>query len=401
MVVEIGLDIINLRFIGRQKDIPIPFINIYTQDDFKKSIKYTKEKTYFKIVALLIKTVVLFTMIITGFFGALDNWLYIYIPDEFSRGIIYPFAVMLVFYVIGLPQSYYYQFRLEDRFGFNRMSLSTFFTDQLKAIMLGLIIGIPLLASLLWIINKSGSYWWVFAFLLVMGFQLLTAAVYPVLLAPIFNKFTPLADGSLKSRIEQLTKDLHFRIAGIFTMDGSKRSSHSNAFFSGLGRMRRIVLFDTLTQSHNDDEIVAVIAHEIGHNAKKHIQKGLILSSIVTLAMFYVLSKAIVWPEFYEALGAYKPAIHVGLVLFILFSSVFMFPINPLFTLLSRIHEYEADEFSVSTTGNKDHLKTALIKLTKENLGNLNPHPWYSAYHYSHPTTIERIKAIDAYGGVK
>lgn len=396
LFVEICLDIMNLRFIDQSKRIPELFKNVYNEDDINKSISYTKAKTYFKIMGLMIKTLILFTMILTGFFGALDQWLSYMIKDDFMRGIIYPFAVGLVFYIIGLPQSYYYQFKLEERFGFNRMSIKTFITDQLKALIIGLILGIPLLASLLWIINQTGSYWWVFGFILVMTFQLLTAAVYPVLLAPIFNKFMPLPDGELKDGIEKLTKNLHFRIAGVFTMDGSKRSSHSNAFFSGLGSMRRIVLFDTLIKSHSHEEIIAVIAHEIGHNAKKHIQRSILLSSMVTFILFYLLSKAIVWPLFYEALGAYQPSIHVGLVLFALFSSIFMFPIAPLFTWLSRIHEYEADEFSIATTKNKEHLKTALIKLTKENLGNLNPHPWYSAYHYSHPTTIERIKAIDA-----
>lgn len=397
LVVEVGLDILNLRHIDKHKNkIPDYFFGVYSEADYEKSIEYTKAKTHFKIFGLAIKTVFLFALILTGFFGALDVWLAGFIKDQFWRGLTYPFVVMGIFYVFGLPQSYYYQFVLEERFGFNRMDIKTFMLDQVKAIFLGLLFGVPLIAALLWIIKETGDMWWILGFALIMGFQLFTAAIYPVFLAPLFNKFTPLVDGSLKTKIEDLAKSLKFRMAGIFTIDGSKRSSHSNAFFAGLGAMRRIVLFDTLVAKHSEDEIVGVIAHEIGHNAKRHIQKSLMLSSILTFAMFYVLAKAIVWPPFFTALGAHEPSVHVGLVLFFLFSSVFIFPISPLFTWLSRVNEFEADEFSVQTTRDKEHLKTALIKLTKENLGNLTPHPWYSAYHYSHPTTLERVKAIDA-----
>lgn len=396
LVVEIGLDLLNMRHMDEHKSkMPKLFEGIYSSADYAKSIEYTKAKTHFKIFGLVTKTVVLFLMIFTGFFGALDSWLSSFISDSFVRGIAYPFVIMGIFFVLGLPESYYFQFVLEEKFGFNRMDKKTFIMDQVKSILLGLVLGVPLLAALLWIINKSGEYWWFFGFLLIMGFQIFTAAIYPVVLAPIFNKFNPLKEGSLKDRIFALAKKVHFKMAGIFTIDGSKRSSHSNAFFAGLGSMRRIVLFDTLVEKHSEDEIVAVIAHEMGHNVKKHIQKSLVLSSLVTLASFYILAYCLKWPLFFEAFGA-TPSVHVGLVLFMLFSSVFMFPISPLFTKLSRKNEFEADEFSVITTKDKEHLKTALVKLTKENLGNLTPHPWYSAYHYSHPTTLERVNAIDA-----
>lgn len=397
LVVEIGLDVLNIAYINAHRHkIPTLFQGIYSMDDYKKSIDYTKAKTHHKILELVLKTILLFTLIFTGFFGWLDQVLAQLIADTFLRGVVYPFVVMGVFYIYGLPLSYYYQFVLEERFGFNRMDKKTFFVDQLKAIALGLAFGLPLIAALLWIIEKMGDTWWIFGFALIMGFQLFTAAIYPVVLAPIFNKFTPLKDGTLKDRIVDLAKTLNFKMAGIFTIDGSKRSSHSNAFFAGMGNMRRIVLFDTLVEKHSEDEIVGIIAHEMGHNVKKHIQKSLILSSVVTLVSFYLLSLAIKWPLFFEALGAREPNVHVGLVLFMLFSSVFMFPITPLFTKLSRTNEFEADEFSVHTTKEKEQLKSALVKLTKENLGNLCPHPWYSAYHYSHPTTLERVEAIEA-----
>ncbi len=397
LIIEIGLDMLNINHIEQHRHIiPDLFENIYSMDDYQKSIAYTKAKTNFKIFGLALKTIILLSFIVSGFFGDLDIWLKNFISHDFWRGVSYPFLVGAVFYVIGLPESYYHQFVLEEKFGFNRMDIKTYITDQIKAVLLGLVFGVPIIAALLWIINESGDRWWVFGCALIMGFQFFTAAIYPVFLAPLFNKFSPLADGTLKDRISNLAKQLNFKMAGIFTIDGSKRSSHSNAFFAGLGSMRRIVLFDTLVEKHSEDEIVGVIAHEMGHNVKKHIQKSLVLSSLITLLLFYALSLCLKWPLFFTTFGVPEPSIHVGLVLFALFSSVFMFPISPIFTKISRHNEFEADEFSVLTTKNKSHLRQALVKLSKENLANLRPHPWYSAYHYSHPTTLERVKAIDS-----
>jgi STE24 endopeptidase len=397
LALEVGLDVLNIKYIKKHRNhIPPLFIGVYSLEDYKKSIDYTIAKTDFKIVGLFLKAIFIAILIGTGFFGWVDQWLSGFIPWLLWRGVAYPFAVGLVFYLFELPQSYYYQFVLEQRFGFNRMDLKTFVIDQFKVFMLALLFGVPLMALLLWIVESSGNYWWILGFLLFMGFQLFTAAIYPVLLAPLFNKFTPLADGSLKDRIVDLAQKLNFRMAGIFTIDGSKRSSHSNAFFAGMGSMRRIVLFDTLIAQQNEDEIVGVIAHEMGHNVKKHIQKSLILSSVVTFILFYLVSVCLKWPLFFHAFGVTEPSVHVGLVLFALFSSIFLFPISPIFTKISRKNEFEADAFSVFTTKNKSYLVSALVKLTKENLGNLTPHPWYSAYHYSHPTTIERVNAIEA-----
>jgi STE24 endopeptidase len=275
VAVEIGLDILNLQYIDRHKNkIPDLFHGVYSEEDYVKSIEYTKTKTRFNVFGLALKTLFIFILILSGFFGAMDEWLKSFIASPFLEAVTYPFAVFAVFYLFSLPQSYYFQFVIEERFGFNRMDLKTFILDQVKAIILGLLFGIPLLMALLYIIEESGHFWWVLGFLLITGFQLFTAAIYPVLLAPLFNKFVPLKDGTLKERIENLARQVKFKMTGIFTIDGSKRSSHSNAFFAGLGSMRRIVLFDTLVEKHTEDEIVSVIAHEMGHNVKKHIQKA-------------------------------------------------------------------------------------------------------------------------------
>lgn len=397
LIVEIGLDILNLRYVDKHKGkMPSLFHGVFSETDYDKSIAYTTAKTHFKIATMLLKTAFVFFLIFIAFFGRLDLWLEDFLPNHpFWRGVAYPFFVGGAFFLFGLPQSFYYQFVLEEKFGFNRMTIRTFLMDQVKVIGLGLLFGVPLMAALLWIVDKTGDYWWVLGFLLIMGFQLFTAAIYPVFLAPLFNKFTPLSQNSLRHKIEELARTVQFKMSGIFTIDGSKRSSHSNAFFAGMGNMRRIVLFDTLIEKQSEDEIVAIIAHEMGHCEKKHIQKSLIVSAILMFGLFYALALCLKWPLFFEALGAYAPNNHVGIVLFSIFSSVFLFPISPIFTKISRINEFEADHFSVVVNKDKESLKSALVKLTKENLGNLTPHPWYSAYHYSHPTTIERVQAID------
>lgn len=397
LVVEIGLDILNIKHMDKNKNnIPDLFKNVYSQEDYRKSIEYTKAKTFFGIFKHLIMAAILFIFIFTGFFEDVDYGLREILPNHpFLEAVFYPFAVFFVFMLIGMPFAYYFQFVLEEKFGFNRMTKKTFVLDQIKSMLVSFVLGFPLMAGLLWFINDFQANWWIFGTFLIMGFQIFTAAVYPVLLAPIFNKFTPLNDGTLKDRIVELAKKVNFKMAGIYTIDGSKRSSHSNAFFAGIGSMRRIVLFDTLIEKQNEDEIVSIIAHEMGHNVKKHIQKSLILSFVVMFISFYVLAFCLKWDLFFYAFGVTTPSAHVGLVLFMLFSSVFLFPISPIFTKISRKNEFEADEFSVKTTLDKQNLSSALVKLTKENLGNLTPHPLYSAYHYSHPTTIERVDAIN------
>ncbi len=397
LAVEVGLDLINLNYIDKHKNtIPKLFVGVYSEEDYKKSIEYTKTKTNFRIFQTLIKTIILFIFIFSGFFETTNNYLTNLLPNSpFISGVSYPFVIGFVFMILGLPESYYFQFVIEEKFGFNKMDKKTFILDTIKSSILGLVFGIPLLAGLLWFIDNFADNWWIFGAALILGFQLFTAAIYPVVLAPIFNKFTPLVDGSLKNQITDLAKKVNFKMSGIFTIDGSKRSSHSNAYFAGMGSMKRIVLFDTLINKHSEDEIVAVIAHEMGHNVKKHIQKSLMLSCIVVALSFYALALCLKWDLFFNAFGVSTPSAHVGLVLFALFSSVFMFPIAPIFTKISRKNEFEADNFAVITTKNKTNLSQALVKLTKENLGNLTPHPYYSAYHYSHPTTLERVEAIN------
>ncbi|HKY64606.1 MAG TPA: M48 family metallopeptidase [bacterium] len=397
-LVEFGLDWLNLRHAERHRDrIPALFEGKIGGEEYQKSIAYTRAKTHFGWVKAGFDAVLIWAFILTGFFHRLDLWLGAWLaPGSLLHQVAYPFALGAMVYLLHLPFGLYRQFVLEEKFGFNRMSAGTFVLDQLKGLLLSLILGVPLLALIFWLVPTLGSLWWLAAWGVLMAFQLLTAALFPVLFAPLFYKFSPLPEGELKSKLGELAAKVKFKMSGIFTIDGSRRSAHSNAFFAGVGRTRRIVLFDTLLKSLSSEEIVAVIAHEMGHNKRRHILKGLLLSSATTLLSLYLLSLCLRWPAFFQAFGVPEPSLPVGFVLFGLLSSVFAFPFNPIFQWISRRNEYEADRFSVEVNGDKAGMVSSLVKLSRDNLSNLTPHPWYSFYHYSHPTTSERAEAIAA-----
>jgi len=395
--VEFALDLLNLKAMEAHRgEIPPLFKNSFSPEDYQKSIAYTRAKTYFSWVKELWDSLILWTFILCGAFASFDRFLGHWLSEgSLWRLVAYPFLLGAILYVLHLPFSLYHTFGLEARFGFNKTTPKTYIVDQIKTLALSLVIGGPLLALIFFLVGKVGSYWWVAAWGVMMAFQFLTAALFPVLLAPIFYKFVPLSEGELKDRLTELAHRIQFKMSGIFTIDGSRRSSHSNAFFAGIGKTRRIVLFDTLVQNLSTTEIVSVIAHEMGHNKMKHIQKGLILSALSSLLGLWVLAFCLKWPPFFAAFGVGAPQIAIGFVLFGLVSEVFTFPFNPVTKWISRKHEYEADFFSVKTTGEKETMISSLIKLSKDNLSNLTPHPWYSFYHYSHPTTTERAAAVN------
>jgi STE24 endopeptidase len=272
--------------------------------------------------------------------------------------------------------------------------------DQVKTILISLALGIPLLAILFRLVDTLGENWWIAGWGVVMLFQLFFTALFPVLFVPLFYKLTPLSEGKLKERLIELANKVKFKMSGIFTIDASKRSTHSNAFFAGIGKAKRIVLFDTLVKNLTISEIIAVMGHEMGHNKLHHVLKNLLLGAVSSFVGFFILSKVLAWPPFFHAFGVSTPSAHAGLVLFALFSGVFIFPLNPLTKWLSRKHEYESDQFSAKVTGDPESMVSSLVKLTKDNLANLTPHPWYSFYHYSHPTTTERAEALKHMGPV-
>jgi STE24 endopeptidase len=304
------------------------------------------------------------------------------------------FVVGVGLALFGLPFDWFAQFRLEERFGFNTTTPKLWWTDKLKSLLLGLVLGYPLLALVLKLVEWTGQWWWLWAWGCVLAFQLLLALLAPVLILPLFNKFTPLPAGTLRERLLALAARTGFRAKSIQVMDGSKRSRHSNAFFIGFGRFRKIVLFDTLIQQLTEPELEAVLAHEIGHYKKKHVLKMLAWSGVTSLAGFYVVSWLAGQRWFYHAFGFQTAGIVPALLLCALLSGVGTFWFSPLAHWWSRRYEYQADTYAARAMREIHSLRGALRKLSEKNLSNLTPHPLYSGFYYSHPTLLERESAL-------
>ncbi|HIG91700.1 MAG TPA: M48 family peptidase, partial [Methylococcaceae bacterium] len=296
--------------------------------------------------------------------------------------------------VLELPTSIYQTFVIEDKFGFNRSTPIQFAKDQFIQIFLMLLIGLPILALILWVMNSVGTYWWLLAWAILMGFSLLMSWLFPTVIAPLFNKFTPLEDGPLKDRIQQLLERCGFNSQGIFIMDGSRRSGHGNAYFTGIGNNKRIVFFDTLIESLDDEELEAVLAHELGHFKCKHVIKMLVATSVMTLVSLGVLGWLIEQDWFFQGLGISEPSNAAALLLFMLVSPVFTFFIQPISAFFQRKFEFEADDFAANNA-KASMLISGLVKLYRENANTLTPDPLYSAFHYSHPPAAIRIAHLD------
>ena len=362
------------------------------------SVAYARARGRFQRWAVIYDRAIILVFLFSGVLPVLDrvssslaSW---FLPVREGTGILFCFLAALFFWLAHLPIDFYATFSLEARFGFNKTPLRLYVLDKLKMAFLGLLLGIPFLYVVLWVMDATGPFWWLWAFVFITAFQFVMVIVYPTLIAPWFNKFEPLKEGEMRDRILQLADRIGFRTSGIFSMDGSKRSAHSNAYFTGIGKVKRIVLFDTLLEQMTPDQGIAVLAHEMGHYKMKHIRTMLVLQSLLLFAGLYLLSLLVDFRPLFSAFGLKQPSNHAALVLFSLLSGPATFYLTPLINLLSRKHEYEADRFAVVTLGNGQAMEEALIKLSVKNLANLTPHPWYSAYHYSHPTPGERIRAI-------
>ena len=377
--------------------VPQEFATKIPLEAHQKAADYTIAKTKFGLVSLLFNAVVLmgFTL-----FGGLQ-FLSVIVLKLTGPGMLYQISLLAAFAtvsgILDLPISYYAQFVLEQKFGFNKMTPALFFGDMLKSTALGAVIGLPLIWVVLTLMDKSGDLWWLYAWLVWTGFQLLMMLIYPSVIAPIFNKFTPLEDDALRSRIEGLMQRVGFASKGLFVMDGSKRSAHGNAYFSGFGAAKRIVFFDTLIARLAPEEIEAVLAHELGHFKLKHIVKRMVVIFAVSLAFLGLLGylKQQVW--FFTGLGVDPMLLAkndaMALILFMLSLPVFTFVFSPLTSISSRKHEFEADAFAARYT-NADDLVAALVKLYEDNASTLTPDPLHSAFYDSHPPASVRISKL-------
>ena len=394
---QLWLDAVNRRHVlAHAAAVPPAFKEIIDSATYAKSVQYTLAKSQFNRLETVFDAVLLVLILFTGVLPAA----FAIFADRLGTS---AWGMAACLWLIGvaltvpsLPFEWYAQFHLEQRFGFNTTTPRLWWIDRLKALLLGLVIGYPLLVLVLKIIGWTGRWWWLWAWAALMAFQLLMLVLAPVLIMPLFNKFTPLPEGTLCERLLALAKRTGFRAQSIQIMDGSKRSQHSNAFFTGFGRFRKIVLFDTLLKQLSEPELEAVLAHEIGHYKKKHILRFLFMYAAMALLAFYLLSVLAQQSWFYEAFGFAPSSKNIvpALLLFALLSGLVSFWLSPLFNLWSRRYEYQADAFAASAMKEPRSLIGALRKLNEKNLSNLTPHPLYSGFYYSHPTLLEREGAL-------
>jgi STE24 endopeptidase len=373
--------------------VPGEFAERIALDEHHKAADYTVTKTGLGMIELLYGTLLLLAWTLGGGLEWLDSSWRSAGLGSITTGIGFILSAMIIMSLLDLPFSLYNTFVIEERFGFNRSSLGVFFSDLVKQAILLMAIGAPMIALALWIMESSGGLWWLYVWLVWMAFSLFMFWAYPAVIAPLFNKFTPLENESLKARIQALLDKCGFRSQGIYVMDGSRRSGHGNAYFTGFGRNKRIVFFDTLLESLDPQEVEAVLAHELGHFKLRHIQKRLLTTAALSLAGLAVLGWLVGQPWFYHGLGVSRPSAYMALMLFMMVTPAFTFLLQPLMARLSRKHEFEADAYAVQQSSGSD-LVQALVKMYRENASTLTPDPLYSAFHDSHPPAPLRISQI-------
>lgn len=398
LLTALFLDLINLRYARAQRAaVPEAFQDFIDTETYQKSIDYTTAKTRFGMVNEVYDAAVLVAVLLSGILPVLYAKLSTLLGYGCWGQAMVLFVIGVLLGLPGLPFDWWGTFRLEQRFGFNKSTLKLWLSDKVKGLMLGFVLGCPLLALLIYLVGAAGSLWWVWGFAVFFIFQLVMVVAYPMFIMPLFNKLEPMEAGGLKDRLFALAERTGFKAKTILVMDGSKRSGHSNAFFAGFGRFRRIVLFDTLIEQMDAEELEAILAHEIGHYKLGHIPKMIMLSAFTTLGMFALLgwlSSTVWFTEAFFFSGTDASEIVPVLLLFMLLSGLLTFWLSPLTSRLSRKHEYEADAFARDAMGSMEPLSRSLRKLHKENLSNLTPHPTYSAFYYSHPTLLEREDSL-------
>ncbi len=375
-------------------ELPAEFEGVYDAETYAKSQQYTRVRTQFGLITGTFDLFLLLVFWFYGGFNVLDQWLRGFPFSDLVNGLLFIGILLIAKSIISLPFSIYSTFVIEEQFGFNKTTPKTFFVDLIKGLLLGALIGIPLLAGILAFFMYAGDWAWLYAWIAVTLFSLGMQYVAPTWIMPLFNKFTPLEEGELRSEIEHYTEKVDFNLSGLFVIDGSKRSSKSNAFFTGFGKNKRVALYDTLIENHTTKELVAVLAHEIGHYKKKHIVKGMVISVVHTAVLFFLLSIFLEERGLFDAFYMEEMSVYAGLVFFGMLYAPIEMLLSIFMQMSSRKHEYEADAYAVETTGNKEDIISTLKKLSKDNLSNLTPHPWYVFLNYSHPPVLQRIKAI-------
>ena len=388
--------------VRHSQQVPAPFASRISQPAHQRAATYTVARVRLAMLELGINAVLLLILTLLGGLQHIDEFWMRWLPTHpLLQQLATMASTLLLISVAELPLDWWRHFRLEARFGFNRMTLGLFVADHLKGLLLGAVLGLPLLAGMIWVMQSTGSAWWLWAWAFWIGFSTLMLLIFPAFIAPLFNRFEPLPDGPVKERILALLARCHFSAGGLFVMDGSRRSAHGNAYFTGFGQSRRIVFFDTLLARLEVDEVEAVLAHELGHFKKRHIIRRMVLQAVLSLACFALLGWLSGQFWFYQGLGiaisplqTQAPA-GVALLLFFLALPVFTLPLRPLMAWLSRRDEFEADAFAVDHASGTA-LVSALTKIYEDNAATLTPDPLHSAFYDSHPPATLRIAHIEA-----
>src|SRR5882762_1152359 len=386
------LDYLNLK--AQRKDIPDDIALFYDRDKYNRSLDYHRDRTRLGFLSSAYHILISISMLLLGGFGWLDSLLRAYVTNNIALALAFFAIILIVSDILSLPFQWYSTFVLEEKYEFNKTTVKIFIVDKLKGYALGGLVGGLMLSVLLYLIQQIGPPFWIWFGILAAIFILLVNMFYTSLILPLFNKLTPLPDGELKSAIEGFARKVNFPLDNVFVMDGSKRSKKANAFFSGIGKKKKIVLYDTLIANHSSEELVAVLAHEVGHFKKKHVIVGYLLSVIQIFFMLYILSLMVFDPTLSLALGGSPQTIHLNLLAF----GILYAPISAItglgMTLYSRKNEFEADAFARESFSGQA-LALALKKLSVDSLSNLYPHPLYVFFYYSHPPLLQRLKAID------
>ncbi|HJW03493.1 MAG TPA: M48 family metallopeptidase [Azospira sp.] len=392
--VRLWLAMRHIRHVSAHRQaVPAEFADRIPLAAHQKAADYTVARARFGMVASLQEAALLLALTLGGGIQALHSLWQPITGDGLLYGLALIFSLGLVSSAVDLPFTLYRQFILEQRFGFNRMSLGLFFADLAKHTLLGALIGGPVVLAVLWLMGRMGEQWWLYVWLFWSGFNLLLMFIYPTWIAPLFNKFTPLEDGALKTRIEALLARCGFAASGLFVMDGSKRSAHGNAYFTGFGKNKRIVFFDTLVSRLSPEQAEAVLAHELGHFKLHHVVKRMVLLFLMSLGFLWLLGQLIAAPWFYAGLGVHAENTALALVLFFLVAPTFTFLLTPFSSLLSRRHEYEADAYAAAHA-DPLQLVAALVKLYEDNASTLTPDPLHSLFYDSHPPAALRIARL-------
>lgn len=385
-------DTLNIKALHPQ--LPEEFKDIFDSDKYKKSQEYTKVNTRFGLISGTFSLVVTLAFWFAGGFNFLDQFVRSFEFSFIWNGLMFIGLLLLGNFFISLPFGIYSTFVIEEKFGFNKTTVKTFILDIIKGFALSIILGGPILAGILYFFQYTGEYAWLYSWIAAVAFTLIIQYIAPTWIMPLFNKFTPLEEGDLRKSIFSYADKVKFTLKNIFVMDGSKRSSKSNAFFTGFGKNKRIALYDTLIEKHSVAELTAVLAHEIGHYKKKHILKSMIISIIHLGFMFYLLSIFISHSRLAEAFYMETASVYAGLIFFSMLYSPIEMILSIFMQIFSRKNEYEADNFAATTIEDKNEMINALKKLSSDNLSNLTPHPFYVFLHYSHPPVLERIRVI-------